>query len=46
MGHISFWYMLMMFIYWMKTINNKNKNTVALPEANKQHDLAVNPEKT
>jgi hypothetical protein len=45
MGHISFWPMLMMLIFWEKT-DTIQKNTTALLDAGKEAGLEVNSEKT
>jgi len=45
MEHVSSWYMLTMWIYWLKTYRVK-KNTEALLEAIKKVGLEVNADKT
>jgi hypothetical protein len=45
MGHISFWPMLMMLIFWEKT-DTIQKSTEALLDAGKEVGLEVNSEKT
>jgi hypothetical protein len=45
MGHISFWSVLMMLTYWMKTNIINKKSTEALLDVSKEDDLEVNAEK-
>jgi hypothetical protein len=46
MGHISFWPMLMMLIFWEKTQDTIQKNTEAVLDASKEVGLEVNSKKT
>jgi hypothetical protein len=47
MVHTSFWFMVMMLIYWEKTyVLQTRKNTDPLLDALKKNGLNVNAEKT
>jgi len=47
MVHISFWFMLMMFMYWMEAcVHTIKKNTEALAVAIKEIGLEENADKT
>jgi hypothetical protein len=45
MGHVSFWCVLMMLIYWVKSINTTERYTEALLDGSKEVGLEVNAEK-
>jgi hypothetical protein len=46
MGHISFWLMLMMEIYWEKVVGTIRKSAETLIDASREIGLEINVEKT